>query len=166
MTGTFRHWPLPLLLVVGLSASARDIPKELWGKWRVTRILPTETISCWSDNEAKPLLGTEIEYAAHLLRWQAVKASRLDAEIREVTAEQFETQNSSPSASGSQVNFRQLGIRMMKVRQILINHDDARITGATTEIPGDDVLIKGKNTIVFPVCNVYFEAKRISTASR
>ena len=166
MTGTFRHWPLPLLLVVSLSASARDIPKELWGKWRVTRILPTKTISCWSDKEAKLLLGTEIEFAAHLLRWQTTEASHIDTEVREVTAEQFEAQNSSPSASGSQVNFRQLGIRVTEVRQILINHDDAKITGATTEIPGDDVLIKGKNTIVFPVCNVYFEAKRISTTSR
>lgn len=165
MAGIFRHWSLPLLLGVALSASAREIPKELWGKWRITRIVPSQTISCWSDKEAKPLVGTEIEYAAHRLRWQTVEASHADAEMREVTAAQFETQNSSPSASGSQVNFRLLGIPAMKVRQVLINHDDAGITGATTEIPGDSVLIKRKNTIVFSVCNIYFEAKRISTAS-
>jgi len=165
MAGTFRYWSLLFLLGVGLSASARDIPKELWGKWRITRILPVQTISCWGDKEAKPLLGSEIEYGAKLLRWRTTQASHVDSEMREITAEQFETQNSSPSASGSQVNFRQLGIRALKVQEVVIKHDDAQITGATSEIPGDNVLIKRKNAIVFSVCNVYFEAKRISTAS-
>jgi hypothetical protein len=166
MARTLRHWWLLLLLGVGLSASARDIPKELWGKWRIARILPAQTVSCWGDKEEKAILGMEIEYRAQLLRWQTIEANHVDAEMREVTAEQFETQNSSPSASGSQVNFRQLGIRAASVRQVLIEHDDVQITGATTEVPGDDVLIKRKNVIVLSVCNVYFEAKRISTASR
>lgn len=166
MTWTFRHWSLLLLFGVGLSASAQDIPKGLWGRWRITRILPTQTISCWSDKEAKPLLGTEIDYGARLLRWQTTEASHIDSEVRDVTAEQFEIQNSSPSGNGSQVDFRQLGIRASKVRQVLINHDDANITGATTGIPGDNVLVKGKNTIVLSVCNVYFEAERISIALR
>ena len=166
MARTFRYWSLVFLLGFGLSASALDIPKELWGKWRITRILPAKTISCWGNKEAKQLLGTEIDYGAHLLRWQTTKASHVDSEMREVAAEQFETENSSQSANGSQVNLRQLGIRAIKVQQVLIKHDDAKVTGTTTELPGDDVLIKRKNTIVFSVCNVYFEARRISAASR
>lgn len=57
------------LLVVALCFSfisgvaAQSIPQNLRGKWRVRRILPADTISCWGDREAKRLLGTEIEYA-------------------------------------------------------------------------------------------------------
>ena len=44
-------------------------------------------------------------------------------------------------------------------------HEPANITGATIEIPGDDVLIKDKNTIIFSVCNVYYEARRRPVSS-
>jgi Group II intron, maturase-specific domain len=37
----------------------------------------------------------------------------------------------------------------------------AGITGATIEIPGDDVLVKTKDTIIVAACNVYFAAKRV-----
>jgi hypothetical protein len=44
---------------------------------------------------------------------------------------------------------------------VSIEHPPAEITRATTEIPGDLLLLKNRNTIVFSVCNVYFEAKRL-----
>jgi hypothetical protein len=44
---------------------------------------------------------------------------------------------------------------------VTIHHPDAAITGATTEIPGDEVLLKSTNQIIFAVCNVYFEATRL-----
>jgi hypothetical protein len=62
--------------------------------------------------------------------------------------------------NGSQVSFRQLGMKVLETKQVSINHAPAKITGATTEIPGDDVLLKNRNAIVFSVCNVYFEAKK------
>ena len=43
-----------------------------------------------------------------------------------------------------------------------ISHQPAEITKTTTEIPGDEVLLKNNDTIVFSVCSLYFEAKRLS----
>ena len=60
----------------------------------------------------------------------------------------------------SQVTFRQLGIKAPTAMEIEIRHPEAHITGATIEIPGDVILVKNKNTIIFSVCNLYFEAKR------
>ena len=47
------------------------------------------------------------------------------------------------------------------MKQVSIGHAPATISSATTEIPGDVVLLKNRNAIVFSVCNVYFEAKRL-----
>ena len=86
---------------------------------------------------------------------------RPTVEVRVVTAEEFQRENSSPSMNGSQVSFPQLGINSRKAKQVSIKHPPAEITKATTEIPGDEVLLKNQNTIVFSTCNLYFEAKRV-----
>jgi hypothetical protein len=51
-----------MVLILGLveTASAKTVPKELWGTWVVRREVPTTAISCWGDKEAKKLIGTEI----------------------------------------------------------------------------------------------------------
>ena len=66
-----------------------------------------------------------------------------------------------PVQNGSQVSFHQLGIAAKSAREISIHHAPANISGATVEIPGDSVLVKDSDTIVFSVCNIYFEAKRV-----
>jgi hypothetical protein len=77
--------------------------------------------------------------------------------VSSLKAEDFQTEN---SGSGSSVSFVQLGIRDTQVTRIALSHPDADITGGTTEIPGDVVLIKDENTLLFSACNVYFEAQR------
>jgi len=78
-----------------------------------------------------------------------------------VIADQFSNENSSPSSNGSHVSFQQLGIVAKQAREIAIRHEPASISGATVEIPGDSVLVKDSETIIFSVCNIYFEAKRV-----
>ena len=141
--------------------SAQNIPQELVGKWLIKRDLPTRTICGWGEKETHAILGTEIEYTADSFRWKDIVVKNPTVELTVVTAEQFQRDNSSPSVKGSQVSFRQLGINTVKVKQVGINHEPAKITGATTEIPGDVVLLKDRSTIIFSVCNVYFEAKRL-----
>ena len=141
---------------------AQTVPKELWGTWIVRRVVPTSTISCWGDKEAKALLGTEIEYSATLFRWNKVVTRDPSAETATITAAQFHDQNSGGSAGGSQVTFQQMGIKADKVTQVVIHHPNEATKAATGEIPGDQVLIKGENRIIFSVCNVYFEAERRS----
>ncbi len=139
---------------------SQTIPKEFWGTWVVRREVPTSTISCWGEKEAKKLIGTEIEYSAQHFRWKRVVTKNPDVETKTVTAQQFHDGNSGGGTGGSQVTFAQLGIKEESVVQITIRHPSATITEATGEIPGDNVLLKDKNTIIFSVCNVYFEAER------
>jgi len=145
---------------------AQSIPKELQGKWIVRREVPTSTISCWGEKEAKTLIGTEIEYSAESFRWQKLVTKNPTVEIKIISAKQFHDENSGQGANGSEVNFRQLGIKNDRATQLVIEHSAANISAATTEIPGDSILIKNKNTIIFSVCSLYFEAERIVSPPR
>lgn len=154
---------LSLAIALGLVpiAPAQTITQALWGKWTVRRILPTTTISCWGSEEAKNLIGTELEYSSRLFRWGKVLTKNPSVKITTITASQFHDEYSGGGANDSQVTFQQLEIKEDKIIQVEITHPAASITGATIEIPGDRVLLKDQNTIVFSVCNIYFEAKRI-----
>jgi len=155
-----------MLVTLATSAMTQIIPEELWGKWIIRRELPTSTISCWGEDDARAIIGTEIEYKADFFRWQHEVGRGLAARVAIVTAKQFHDENSGGSVNSSQVSFRQLGISTATARQVTIDHDPAKITAATTEIPGDVVLLKNHNTIIFSVCNLFFEASRIVAPSQ
>lgn len=158
-------------LTIGLSVgplmaqgalSSGSVPRELRGKWKVIKELDTRTISCWGEEDAKRVLGTTIEYSSDQINWRGLRTKALGAEIKTITAEQFHDQNSGGGANDSQIDFGQLGINQSKAVQIAIHHADAEITGATTEFPGDRVLMKRATVIIFSVCNLYFEARRVN----
>lgn len=156
-----KHFLILILFVNAVVClTAQEIPAQLRGTWVVARELPTSTISCWGAKEAKALIGAEIEYTADRFRWKNKVVTRPTVQIAVISADEFHDKNSGGGANDSQVSFRQLGIRATKATQIVISHEPADLTGATTEIPGDEVLIKDDNTIVFSVCNTYFEARR------
>ena len=124
---------------------------------------PAEHIVRWrGDPQAKALLNTEIEYSGDVLRWKDVITRNPDASTELLTAERFHDDNSGRGTSSSQVTFRELGISSNQAIEISIKHPPADITWATVEIPGDRVLVKDRNTIVLSVCNVYFEAHRVT----
>jgi len=118
------------------------------------------------EREAEALVGTELEYSSEVFRWQKTVTKNPITETTTITSLQFHDQNSGGGANSSQVTFEQLGIKQRQVVQIVIRHPAASITGATIEIPGDNILVKDQNTIVFSVCNVYFEARRSVAPSR
>jgi hypothetical protein len=151
---------LTITLWLASTAPAQTIPQALWGKWIVKRALPTRTISCWDEQKIKKLIGTELEYSSGLFRWGKVVTKNPSMKTTTITASQFHDEYSGGGANDSQVTFQQLEIKEAKIIQVEIKHPAASITGATIEIPGDRVLLKDQNTIVFSVCNVYFEAKR------
>ncbi len=142
----------------GDNYDSTGVPPQLWGKWTITKILPTSTISCWSEKDAKAVLGTTIEYAEDRFAWQDHVTYNPHTTTSAVTSQQFAEDNSGGSAGGSSVSFQQLGIMAPRTREITIGHSDATITGATTEIPGDTVLVVDANHIVFSLCNMYFLA--------
>ena len=77
-----------------------------------------------------------------------------------MNAQEFHDYHSGGGANDSQVTLGDLGIASDHVEIFSIQHPPAEITGGTIEIPGDYVIVKDENTIVFPVCGVWFEAKR------
>jgi hypothetical protein len=162
---------MKLLLIIAASfayltpARAQSVPEQIWGKWVVSRKIPTTTISCWDEAEAKTLLGTQIEYSSEVFRWKDVVTAHPTAEAKVVSAEQFHDDNSGKGSNSSQITFRKLGITAKQVMLISIHHPPAKISGGSIEIPGDEVLVKNKDTIIFAACNVYFEVKRVSTKS-
>jgi hypothetical protein len=146
------------------SSAAKDIPVELRGKWKVTREISTSTIACWGSKEQ--LIGTEIEYSADSLRWKDRVARDPQVAVSSITAEQFHRDYSGGGAASSQVTFKQLGIRSAATTQIVLTHSDIKSINDAPELPGDTVLFKGKDKIVFSVCNVYFEAHREHSSNR
>lgn len=143
------------------AASATDdtgepqVPFQLWGKWTVSKILPVSTVSCWDQKQADAVVGTEIEYSANSFRWKDKVTKDPAARTETVTDQKFTEDH---SGSSSFVNFKQLGINSDSATQISITHPVAEITGATTEVPGDTVLVVDATHIVFSLCNVYFLA--------
>jgi uncharacterized protein YecT (DUF1311 family) len=136
------------------------IPAELVGRWTVVKTLPTKTISCWGEEDAKRLIGTEIVYTADSFQWKDAVAKNPKTTRTIVSARNFQLNNSGGGANDSNVSFKQLGIATPRATQITIDHPDADVTGGTSEIPGDVVLLRDPTHIVFSVCNLYFLAER------
>ena len=151
---------LAFVFAIAASAASNDVPEPLRGTWVVKRVIPTATITCWGRRESKSLLGTRIQYSARGFRWQDIQTDLPEVTVDRLTADQFHEQNSGGGAVDSQISLRVLGIEASGLTQISFSHPDATVSGATNEIPGDRVLIKNRNAIVFSVCNVWFEAKR------
>jgi hypothetical protein len=85
MRCTFTRASLLLYVVVALNGlvaggTAQEIPKELWGNWRITKELPTSTVSCWGRQEARAIIGTGMGYTADSFRWKNLIARHATAE--------------------------------------------------------------------------------------
>jgi hypothetical protein len=137
---------------------AASLPPQLYGKWRIQRIIPARTISCWGNREAQKVLGTEIEYSQAVFRWKTYSVSNPLATSQTFTASEFRQEYSGGGAADSYVDFQELGIHTPAITMLSIPHVDANFTGATSEIPGDTVLLVSKDRIIITVCNLYFEA--------
>jgi hypothetical protein len=154
---------LLLSVAIGVAQNSRSLPAQLQGKWRIRRMIPTRTITCWDERQARSILGTEIEYAPTIFRWKNHTIPNPVSTSRTLNASEFRQEYSGGGANDSQVDFGQLGIRSPSVTIVSIAHPDADITGGgSVEIPGDTILLKAQNQIVISVCNVYFKADRIS----
>jgi hypothetical protein len=128
------------------AAMSQTVPSELWGRWVIRRELPTTTTTCWSETEARAIIGSEIEHSADSFRWKDKTTKHPTADVSIVTAKQFHDENSGGGANSSQVSFRQLGIKAATAKQVTINHPEttSELPGEPAEIPGDVVLLKNQ----------------------
>ena len=141
-----------------MAASSGDaLPTGLEGTWRIVRVLPTTNTQCWDRQQATPLVGSRLTYRDDAMRWRGGEVPLEGITTRAVTAAEFRKEN---SGAGEPASFAQLGIRARSVTEVDMQHEDADITGATTEVPGDSVLMVSPSHIVVSACGVYFEAER------
>jgi len=152
------------LLMGALSTGlpAEPLPSRLAGSWRVTKILPTQNVTCMDAAEEQKLVGTTISYSAKAIRWHGGTVPIQEIVVRTISADDFRNEN---SGSGQyQVDLNQLGIHAASVVEVDFQHEDADVVGCGTEIPGDSVLLAGPNRIVFGLSGTFYEATRMKAA--
>jgi hypothetical protein len=142
-----------------LSMGSEPMPARLAGAWTITHILPTRNTACWDQKHAEALLGTRLEYKTGSMRWSDQYVPLHDVIVRSVSDVEFRQEGGDLAPT-----FKELGIHAPRVTEIDLQHDDADITGATTEVPGDTILLVGSNRIVVTACGVYYEAIRAASA--
>jgi hypothetical protein len=164
----FRHSLAPLAAALLLAAAATGVlaeplPSSLRGTWRIVRILPTTNAGCWTAQQAQPLVGTTLTYRQDAMRWHGGEVPLNDIDTRTLTAAEFRQENTGPRQPAS---FTQLGIRAAAITEVDLQHEDADITGASTEVPGDAILLVSSGHIVVSACGVYFEAVRLNSRAK
>jgi hypothetical protein len=144
-----------LLSLCAAASAAAQVPSALLGTWRVDRILSAPSTACWDADHAKTLLGTTLTYQPSKMIWRGgeVPLEGLLAVSRNLNAPRY--------AQEYKVGFNDLGIRAPAIREIDLQHEDADITGATTEVPGDTVVLAGPSRIIVSACGVFYEASRL-----
>ena len=137
------------------------IPQELLGKWIVRKVVVTDTVGCLDSKQTQALLGAEIEYRTDSFRWKTTNVQSSGSSTNLIGAQEFAQGN---SGSGSHLDFNQLGIAASAVEQVTINHPNVKLAelsqSGSAAVPGESVLVEGPNTMIFDVCNTFFEARR------
>ena len=131
---------------------AQAVPESISGVWRIAKILPTMNTQCWDAERARTLVGTMLRYKPHVLGWVGGDVPVTEALSRTLSLRKFQDEY--------KVDLASLGIRAGSVTEIDLQHEDADITGATTEVPGDTVLLAGPGRIVVSACGVFYSAVR------
>ncbi len=146
-----------LALCAVSTANAQAMPASITGSWRIVKILPTHNPQCWDADRAKTLVGSTLKYRQGAMIWQGGAVDIPEALSRELSKRKFEDEY--------KVDLAELGIHGEPVTEIDLQHEDADITGATTEVPGDTVVLAGPGRIVVSACGVFYEAVRVSRSA-
>ena len=152
--------------VVGVTAvpvrGQERLPQGVAGSWRITKVLPARSgQACWTPREAQTLVGSVLEYAQHSMRWQGGVVPLNGITTRVVHSRELAEE--APAGDGrAALQLQDLGIAGTRVTEVNFQHEDADITGATTEVPGDSVLMASAGRIVLSACGVYLEARRVA----
>ncbi len=133
-------------------ASAQAMPASITGSWRIARVIPTHNKPCWDEDRARTLVGSTLRYRQGAMIWQGGEVDIPEALSRTLSRRKFQDEY--------KVDLAELGIHADSVTEIDLQHEDADITGATTEVPGDTIVLAGPGRIVVSACNVFYEAVR------
>jgi hypothetical protein len=160
--GTINRFALWLLMLSGTAFLGRSVfgqamPASVVGSWRIVKILPTTTNgACWDQERAKTLVGTRLKYMQGSMTWQGGDIAVTEALSRSLSRRKFQDEY--------KVDLADFGIHAPSVTEIDLQHEDADITGATTEVPGDTIVLAGPGRIVVSACGVFYEALRAGSS--
>jgi hypothetical protein len=133
--------------------SPQSMPIAIRGEWRIVKILPSTNVACWDEDRAKTLLNSTLRYAPGAMHWKGGEVPIPEALTRDLTVQQFQKEYKTSLAT--------LGIHAPSVTEIDLQHEDADITGATTEVPGDTILLAGPGRIVVSACGIFLSAVKV-----
>ncbi len=147
---------------MGTAWGQERLPQQVAGTWRITRVLPARSgTACWTEKEAQPLVGSLLDYSQHNMRWKGGTVPLHGITTRVVSS--AELAEEAPAGEGrAALTLTDLGIPTRGVTEVNLQHEDMDVTGATTEVPGDSVLVAGPGRIVVSACGVYLEARRVA----
>lgn len=148
---------LAIAMFCAMDVSAQSMPPSIVGAWRIGRILPTANQTCWGPEQAGKLVGSMLRYRQGSMVWQGGAVAIPEALSRTLSRRKF--------ADEYKVDLPELGIKAEAVTEIDLQHEDADITGATTEVPGDTIVLAGPGRIVVSACGVFYEAFRYPRTS-
>ncbi len=146
-------------VVSALPGHAELLPAQLRGSWRITKVLPTTNTGCWTADQAASLVGSSLVYQSQSMTWKGGTVPLLGVSTRLVDTNDVKSESGGGAKAA---DFVQLQIGKDSVLEVNLQHEDADITGASTEVPGDSVLLAAPNRIVGSACGVYFEAMRVT----
>jgi hypothetical protein len=145
LAGIFCAWVAP--------AAAQAMPASLAGTWKIVKILPTRNPTCWGQDRARTLVGSTLRYGASAMMWQGGTVPVPDTVSRTLSRRKFMDEY--------KVDLSELGIGAPSVLEFDLQHEDADVTGATTEVPGDTIVLAGPGRIIVSACGVFYSAVKL-----
>ena len=150
-----------VLLFATATCLADTLPQQLQGTWRIARLIPTTNTGCWDSAHAQSLVGTSLTYAQNSMHWQGGNIPLTGIITRTINDSDLKAEF---DGDAKPVDFAQLQVKQPTVVEVNLQHEDQDITGGSTEVPGDSVLLVARDRIIGSACGVYFEAQRAAGA--
>lgn len=134
-------------------ATAQAMPSSISGIWKIVKVIPTHNTACWDADRARTLVGSTPHYQQKALTWQGGRVAIIEALNRKLSDREFQ--------QDYRVSLTELGIHAPGAQQIHLQHEAANVTGTTTEVPGDTILLAGPGRIIVSACGVFYSAVRV-----
>ncbi len=137
-----------LAVLAGPNMAWAQMPKELGGCWQTTRVLQTSNVQSLTPAAARAFLGRKLKFSPSLARSGDAVLQLPQYYVRQVKAADF--------ADAFAIPLKDIGITENSALEVDIYREKNQLT----EFPGNLVLLKNKQSILWNWRGVFFEAKR------
>jgi len=145
---------IPLLVAVlalfAIPIAQAQLPKDLAGCWLTTQILRTANVQTMGPAEAHSFIGRKLIFSASTARSGSTVLRSPEYYVRQVKGSDF--------ADAFQIRLEDIGIPTDSATEVDIYREKSQLT----EFPGNLLLLKDKETLVWNWRGTFFEAKRCS----